>query len=252
MSGNERSTKQLIAVTDCRDLVRPAAAAQKLPSPDLDTSLVSGHERGRRAAAFASVGVLVVGAVAALHNLYRSGDDAAELISWSGLLLLALTALGGGIKLAMWSARPVITALFDRAKERLAEPVLAVVASGAVIVGALGMWWTLRGGYASWWQQVSGEHRWTLLLGVGQMLVAVAAGAALFTGGRYVTGLAKDALTDSGLLIERDRSAGKRRAPEGLWHPYAWRKGIKTLYYIRLRQMALEGTEVEGCVSCML
>ncbi len=33
---------------------------------------------------------------------------------------------------------------------------------------------------------------------------------------------------------------------------YAWRKGIKTLYYVRLRQMALEGTEVEGCVSCML
>jgi len=32
----------------------------------------------------------------------------------------------------------------------------------------------------------------------------------------------------------------------------AWRKGIKTLYYVRLRQMALEGTEVEGCVSCML
>ncbi|HLS13886.1 MAG TPA: class 1b ribonucleoside-diphosphate reductase subunit alpha [Beutenbergiaceae bacterium] len=33
---------------------------------------------------------------------------------------------------------------------------------------------------------------------------------------------------------------------------YAWRKGIKTLYYIRLRQMALSGTEVEGCVSCTL
>ena len=33
---------------------------------------------------------------------------------------------------------------------------------------------------------------------------------------------------------------------------YAWRKGIKTLYYIRLRQVALEGTAVEGCVSCML
>ncbi|WP_243073737.1 class 1b ribonucleoside-diphosphate reductase subunit alpha [Microbacterium sp. SS28] len=33
---------------------------------------------------------------------------------------------------------------------------------------------------------------------------------------------------------------------------YAWRKGIKTIYYIRLRQMALEGTEQEGCVSCML
>jgi len=33
---------------------------------------------------------------------------------------------------------------------------------------------------------------------------------------------------------------------------YAWRKGIKTLYYIRVRQLALEGTEIEGCVSCML
>lgn len=26
----------------------------------------------------------------------------------------------------------------------------------------------------------------------------------------------------------------------------------QTLYYIRLRQMALEGTEIEGCVSCAL
>ncbi len=33
---------------------------------------------------------------------------------------------------------------------------------------------------------------------------------------------------------------------------YAWRKGIKTLYYVRIRQMALEGTEVDNCVSCML
>ncbi|PAU70202.1 ribonucleotide-diphosphate reductase subunit alpha [Bifidobacterium italicum] len=33
---------------------------------------------------------------------------------------------------------------------------------------------------------------------------------------------------------------------------YAWRKGIKTLYYIRIRQRALEGTAVDGCVSCTL
>lgn len=32
----------------------------------------------------------------------------------------------------------------------------------------------------------------------------------------------------------------------------AWRAGIKTIYYIRIRQMALKGTEVEGCVSCSL
>ena len=33
---------------------------------------------------------------------------------------------------------------------------------------------------------------------------------------------------------------------------YAWKKKIKTIYYIRLRQLALEGTEIDGCVSCML
>ncbi|WP_244625243.1 class 1b ribonucleoside-diphosphate reductase subunit alpha [Paenirhizobium daejeonense] len=33
---------------------------------------------------------------------------------------------------------------------------------------------------------------------------------------------------------------------------YAWKRGIKTIYYIRLRQMALEGTQVQGCVSCAL
>ena len=34
---------------------------------------------------------------------------------------------------------------------------------------------------------------------------------------------------------------------------YAWTKGIKTIYYIRLRQLALEGTEVTAtCVSCTL
>jgi ribonucleoside-diphosphate reductase alpha chain len=33
---------------------------------------------------------------------------------------------------------------------------------------------------------------------------------------------------------------------------YAWKNGIKTIYYIRIRQMALEGTDVDECVSCML
>ncbi|MGF3056795.1 class 1b ribonucleoside-diphosphate reductase subunit alpha [Microbacterium sp. YY-01] len=33
---------------------------------------------------------------------------------------------------------------------------------------------------------------------------------------------------------------------------YAWRKGIKTIYYIRIRQLALGGTDMEECVSCML
>ena len=33
---------------------------------------------------------------------------------------------------------------------------------------------------------------------------------------------------------------------------YAFRKGIKSIYYIRIRTTALAGTEAEGCVSCQL
>ena len=33
---------------------------------------------------------------------------------------------------------------------------------------------------------------------------------------------------------------------------YAWKRGIKTIYYIRIRQQALQGTEMDNCVSCML
>lgn len=33
---------------------------------------------------------------------------------------------------------------------------------------------------------------------------------------------------------------------------YAWRKGLKTLYYVRMRKLAIEGTDMEGCVSCAL
>lgn len=33
---------------------------------------------------------------------------------------------------------------------------------------------------------------------------------------------------------------------------YAWKNNIKTLYYIRMLQKAIEGTQVDGCVSCSL
>ena len=33
---------------------------------------------------------------------------------------------------------------------------------------------------------------------------------------------------------------------------YAWNSGLKTLYYSRIRQQALEGTGVQECVSCTL
>ncbi|WP_237146521.1 YIP1 family protein [Mycobacteroides abscessus] len=206
MSGTEGSAKALTAVTDCRDLTRSSAATQELPARDRAPQSRLDRDPALRLAAFAGGSVLVVGAVAALHNLYRSGDDAAALIGWAGMLLLALTALGGGIRLATWSARPVVAAVFGEVKARLSEALLGVAASGAVIAGAVGMWWTFRGSYASWWQHLTGESQWSLSLGVGQMLVAVIAGAALFTGGTYLTGVAKDALTEAGLLLERSRA----------------------------------------------
>ncbi|MGC7251427.1 hypothetical protein RBA00_20545, partial [Mycobacteroides abscessus subsp. massiliense] len=112
MSGTEGSAKALTAVTDCRDLTRSSAATQELPARDRAPQSRLDRDPALRLAAFAGGSVLVVGAVAALHNLYRSGDDAAALIGWAGMLLLALTALGGGIRLATWSARPVVAAVF--------------------------------------------------------------------------------------------------------------------------------------------
>ncbi|CPZ22286.1 Hypothetical protein ERS075646_03907 [Mycobacteroides abscessus] len=111
----------------------------------------------------------MVASVAGLHHLYRAGDQVGELITWSVLLLGLFTALGGGVKLIMWGLRPAISAAFDTAKERWSEPLQAVLASLALIAGALGMWWSFRGGYSAWWQQLTGETGWSLISGVGQM-----------------------------------------------------------------------------------
>ncbi|MFD6197480.1 hypothetical protein ACFWE3_12320 [Mycobacteriaceae bacterium NPDC060252] len=206
MSGHEHSENQLKAITKCRDLADSAVQTHELPTYELESRMGDEGDTVRRLASFAVGSILVVGAVGALHGLYRSGDSPTELIGWAGLLLLALSALGGGIKLVMWGAKPATAAVFDGAKRRLSEPVRAVIAALGVVAGALGMWWVFRGGYSSWWQHLSGEKQWSLLLGIGQMLVAVLAGAALFTGGRFLAGLAKEVLVDSGLLVERDRA----------------------------------------------
>ncbi|WP_100469861.1 DNA/RNA non-specific endonuclease [Mycobacteroides abscessus] len=227
MSAVNRDVTEATTVLTCRDLTHssePQAAPVAEAPPTGDTAR-------RVAAVFAGV-VLVVAAVAGLHGLYRAGGDVAAWSVWVVELLAGMTALGGGIKLAMWGFRPMIVAVSTAAKERLSEPVQAVIAAVAVIAGALGMWWIFRGGYNAWWQHLSGAPGWTLLLGVGQMAVAVLAGAALFTGGKYLTGLATEVLTDTGMLGARDRApdaegAGAHRhtaanasnADEKLWHP---------------------------------
>ncbi|MBA0045353.1 DNA/RNA non-specific endonuclease [Mycobacteroides sp. LB1] len=231
MSSVDRDVTEATNVLTCRDLTH---SSEPQVAPVAEAS--STADTARRVAAVFAGAVLTVAAVAGLHSLYRAGGDVAAWGIWIVLLLAAMTALAGGIKLAMWGLGPVIDAVSATGRERLSEPVQAVIAAVGVIVGALGMWWTLRGGYSSWWQHLSGEPRWTLLLGAGQMLVAVLAGAALFTGGKYLTSLAKEVLTDAGMLGARDRatdtdtdteSVGAHRhtaakasgGDEKLWHP---------------------------------
>lgn len=64
---------------------------------------------------------------------------------------------------------------------------------------------------------------------------------------------------DQGLSLtlffrDKDRETGKETTTRdfNLAQIYAWKKGIKTLYYIRLNKTALAGTEFDGCVSCAL
>ncbi|WP_457062672.1 DNA/RNA non-specific endonuclease [Mycobacteroides abscessus] len=225
MSAVNRDVTEATSVLTCRDLTH-SSKSQAAPVPEAPPT---GDTARRVAAVFAGV-VLVVAAVAGLHGLYRAGGDVVAWSVWVVELLAGMTALGGGIKLIAWGIKPAITAVSVAGKHRLAEPVQAVIAAVAVIAGALGMWWTLRGGYAEWWQHLSGETSWTLLLGIGQMLMAVLAGAALFTGGKYLTGLATEVLTDAGMLGARDRTPGSEGAgahrnqsrtdrDESVWHP---------------------------------
>ena len=137
------------------------------------------------------------------------------------MLLLWLSALGGGIKLAMWATRPVIDAGFEAAKQQASEAVQATVAALAMIAGALGMWWVLRGGFATWWHSISGEPGWSLMLAAGQLFVAVLAGAALFTGGKHLSGLAGQVLADAGMVGTKDTGTHHHSSQSRIesWHP---------------------------------
>lgn len=199
-----------IAVTDCRDL----SAGSELETAPAATASAATGDGPRRLAAAAAGAVLVVAGVAGLHHLQRSGHSFGDWTVWVAVLLVWLTVLGGGIKLATWGLRPVIDAAFDAGKQRLSEAAQSTIAALGIVFGSVGLWWTLRGGYTQWWQSISGEPGWSLTLGVGQMAVAVFAGAALFTGGKYLAGLAGEVLADAGLIRTEDTERpGAHRNP---------------------------------------
>lgn len=201
-----------IAVTDCRDLT----AGSELETAPAATASAAAGDGPRRLAAAAAGAVLVAVGVAGLHHLQRAGHGGGAWVVWVAVLLAWLTALGGGIKLATWGLRPVIGAALDAGQQRLSEAAQSTIAALGIVFGAVGLWWTLRRGYTQWWQSISGEPGWSLTLGVGQMAVAVFAGAALFTGGKYLAGLAGEVLADAGLIRTTEaKDAGVHRSPGG-------------------------------------
>lgn len=207
MPSYESPTKLLTAVTDCRNLVALQTGAEQFSVGDRETAPAFGRDVARRLVSFAAGAVLVVVGVAGLHHLHRGGDSAGDWMVWVAVLLAWLTALGGGIKLATWGLKPVIDAAFDAGKANASEAVRSITAALGIIFGAVGLRWTLRGGYTQWWQSISGEPGWSPTLGVGQMVIAVLAGATLFTGGRYLAGLTSDVLADAGLIRTEDTAA---------------------------------------------
>ncbi|SKU38569.1 Uncharacterised protein [Mycobacteroides abscessus subsp. massiliense] len=214
MTGYRSPQEGLTAVTDCRNLAASPATTSTLPTREQQLASTPTGDNVRRLVAFAVGTVLVVAAVAGFHHMHLSGSGLGGRVVWVAVLLVWYSLLGGGIKLVTWALKPLIEAAFAAGKAKTTDAGQAVVAALAVIAGALGLWWVLRGGYSQWWQHVSGERAWTLLWGMGQMLVGVLAGAALFTGGKYLAGLAADVLADSG-LIRTEESAAHRNQADG-------------------------------------
>ncbi len=198
---------------------KPTDGADSPVSVEFANSGWSAGVTSRRVAAAIAGVVVATAAVAGLHGLPRAGGGAAAWLVWAAELLVLLIALSGGIKLALWGRQPIIAAIFSAAKPWIDGPARAMLAALSMIAGGIGTWWVFRGGYAVWWVSATGQSAWSMAMGAGQLLVAVVAGAALFAGGRYLFGLAREALSGSGLIGTRVRSGRTSQSHSASWHP---------------------------------
>jgi hypothetical protein len=174
----------------------------------------SGHDRGERRtepvppapaaspqplagfAAGATGAALLVTGVWGLHVLASAGW--AMSVGSVVLLLAAFTALGKGITLLQRALAP-ITAASSAAVSGVPALVRAIV---AIVVGAAGIWWVMRGHAATWWSRTTGTtYGWTLISALVQVAIIAVAGALLFGGAKN---LAKLLFPASGALRHRD------------------------------------------------
>ncbi len=164
------STKTTGGHDSVEPVTEPAAAVAAAPWP------LAGFAAGVTGAA------LLVAGVWGLHML----SPTAEGVGAVALLLAAVTALGKGITLLQRALTPVTAA---GAVAVSGIPAL-VRALAALVVGAAGIWWVLRGHAAFWWAQATGiTERWTLVAALVQVALIAVAGALLFGGAKNLAGL---------------------------------------------------------------
>ncbi len=146
----------------------PAATASVAPPP------LTGFAAGITGA------VLLIAGVWGLHVISRAGGFTVSAGSVL-LLLAAFTALGKGITLLQRALGPILAAA---AMAVSGVPAL-LRAVTAIIVGATGVWWVLRGHAATWWAHTTGTSAsWTLASALVQVALIAVAGALLFGGAR--------------------------------------------------------------------
>ncbi|WP_131810244.1 hypothetical protein [Mycolicibacterium mucogenicum] len=136
------------------------------------------------AAGFTGAALLVVG-VWALHLLSHSAEGSLSVGSVV-LLLMAFTALGKGINLLQRALAPII-AIVSASVSEMPAPLRALT---AIVVGAAGIWWIMRGHAAMWWAQTTGTTEgWSLTSALVQVALIALAGALLFGGAKSAVAL---------------------------------------------------------------
>ncbi len=159
-----------------RDSGEPATAP--MPTPPSAPAPLTDFAAGATGA------VLLVAGVWGLHMLSSANGEMS--VGAVVLLLAAFTALGKGITLIQRALAPISAA----AAAALSGVPTLVRALAAIVVGATGVWWVMRGHAALWWAHTTGTPAvWTLNLALVQVAIIAVAGALLFGGAKSLAGL---------------------------------------------------------------
>ncbi|WP_131810024.1 hypothetical protein [Mycolicibacterium mucogenicum] len=151
-------------------VTEPLPTALSAPPP------LSGFAAGITGAA------LLVAGVWGLHVLSPGVVSVGSVV----LLLAAFTALGKGITLIRRALAPLSAAAV--APMSVVPPLVRALAS--IAVGAVGIWWVMRGYAATWWAHATSTAAGSMLMSaLVQVAVIVVAGTLLFGGAKNLAAL---------------------------------------------------------------